>query len=202
MVDSAQVAAVLARGRGTQYLGPYFGDENSIAQATTELGQPLGKVHYWTHRWHDLGLLAIRSTTPRRGRPVRKYRTIADVFEVPAHLLPDTLLRAQLDRTNRELLDALRVAAPEIVLSGVLRIHKPTGHHNVSIDRSAPTGASQARDDVLQTHFTAALTPAEATQLSDELQQLRERWTHRSSRPGRETHLVVLSLSPIPPNRP
>lgn len=202
VVGSAQVAAVLARGRGTQYLGPYFGDGNSIAHAAKELGQPLGKVHYWTHRWHDLGMLTIPSTTPRMGRPVRQYRTIADVFEVPAHLLPDTLLRTQLDRANRELHDALQVAAPETTLGGVLRIHKPAGHHNVSTVRTAPIGAPPVRDDVLQIHFTAALTPAEARQLRDELQQLNERWTHRSSRPGNETHLVILALSPIPPNRP
>lgn len=193
---------MLARGRGTQYLGPYFESDNSIAQAAKELGRPLGKVHYWTHRWHDLGLLTVASTTPRKGRPVRQYRTIADEFEVPPRLLPDTLLQAQLGRANRELLDAVQVAAPETALAGVLRIHKPAGHHNVSIDRTVPTGTRPTRDDVFQTYFTAALTPAEATQLRDELQQLNERWTHRSSRPGSETHLVMLSLSPVPPNRP
>lgn len=201
MVTSADVSAVLARGRGTQYLGPYFGDGNSIAEAARELGQPLSKVHYWTHRWHDLGLLTIKSTSPRMGRPVRHYCTVADEFEVPAHLLPDELAQAQLARANRELLAALKVAAPEIVFGGVLRIHKPAGHHNVSVHRDAPADAPPMRNDVLQTHFTAALTPAEATQLRDELRELNERWTHRAGRPGSETHVVMLSLSPSKPSR-
>ena len=191
---------MLARGRGTPYLGPYFGDGKSISEAAKELGQPLSKVHYWTHRWHDLGLLAIKSTSPRMGRPIRRYCTVADEFEVPAHLLPDGMAQAQLARANRELLAALQVAAPEVVLGGVLRIHKPAGHHNVSVHREAVAGPPM-RNDVLQTVFTAALTVPEATQLGDELRQLNERWTHRADRPGSETHVVMLSLSPVQPSQ-
>jgi hypothetical protein len=199
VVTSSRTAAVLARGRGTQYLGPYFGEPTSIADAAHELSEPLAKVHYWTRRWHELGLLKVAEVVPRAGRPIRRYITIADAIEVPPELLPDTLLEAGLTRVNRELIVGLGAAAPETVYGGVLRIHKPPGHRHVSADRAQSDALTNRRADVLQSTFTAEFTAAEARQLRRELEDLRDRWLQRADRPGRGTHMVLLAISPVPP---
>ena len=199
VVTSSTAAAALARGRGTHYLGPYFDGPTSIADATRELSEPMAKVHYWTRRWHDLGLLEVAEIVQRPGRPVRRYRTVAEVIEVPPELLPETLLATGLTRLNRELIASLAAAAPETAYAGVLRIHKPDGHRHVTSDRSQPDGLISRRGDVLQSSFTAELTAAEAKELRRELEDLRDRWLQRADRPGPGTHMVLVSISPVPP---
>lgn len=199
VVTSSTAAAVLARGRGTDYLGPYFDGPTSIADATREISEPMAKVHYWTRRWHELGLLEVAEVVQRAGRPIRRYRTVAEVIEVPPELLPETLLEAVLTRLNRELIAGLATAAPETVYGGVLRIHKTAGHRHVSSDRSQPDGLISRREDVLQCSFTAELTASEAKELRRELEDLRDRWLQRADRTGPGTHMVLLAISPVPP---
>lgn len=199
VVTDPAAAAALARGRGTHYLGPYFDGPTSITAAAHELAEPLAKVHYWTHRWHELGLLEVAEVVPRAGRPIRKYKTVADTIEVPPELLPETLLEVGLTRLNRELIAGLQAAAPEAVYGGLLRIHKPTGHRHVSTDRAQADGPATLRGDVLQSTFTAELTATEARQLRRELEELRDRWLQRTERPGPGTHMVVVAISPVPP---
>jgi hypothetical protein len=194
-----QAAAALARNRGTNYLGPYFDGPTSIAHAARELSEPLAKVHYWTRRWHDLGVLEVAEVVQRAGRPIRRYRTVADMLEVPPELLPGSLLETGLTRDNRELIAGLAAAVPEIVYGGVLRIHKPAGHRHVTFDRRQPDGAPERRGDVLHTTFTAELTADEAEQLREELADLRDRWLQPADRPGPGTHLIMLAMSPTPP---
>jgi hypothetical protein len=199
VVTSRRAAAVLARGRGTHYLGPYFDGPTSISEAARELSEPLAKVHYWTRRWHELGLLEVAEVIPRAGRPIRRYRTVAQVLQVPPELLPETLLEAGLTRITRDLVASLTAAAPDIMYGGVLRVHKAAGHHHVSSDRFQPDGLNSARGDVLQSSFTADLTAAEARELRRELTELRDRWLQRADRAGPGTHLVLLAVTPVLP---
>jgi hypothetical protein len=198
VVGSPQAAATLAAGRGTTYLQPYFDQPTSIAEAARSLAKPLARVHYWTHRWHDLGILEVAEVIARKGRPIRRYRTVADVIEVPPQLLPHSLFEQQLARANRELVAGMEAAVPEVTLGGLLRIHKPPGEHSVTTDRTLD-GPRTGRGDVLQCNFTASLDREEAAQLRQELEQLRDRWTQKAGRLGAGTHLVALAITPLAP---
>lgn len=197
VVESAEVASVLASGRGTSYLGPYFDRPTSIAEAARELSRPLSRVHYWTHRWHDLGILVVHDVAARKGRPIRRYRTVADVIEVPPELLPHTLFESQMARDTRELVAALGAAVPEVVHGGLLRIHKPAGLRGVNVDRTLGD-VTRMPSDALQSSFGLTLDKHQAEQLRLELEELRTRWLRKSGRSGRSSHLVALALAPVP----
>lgn len=195
VVESEQVAAVLARGHGTTYLQPYFEGPTSISEAARKLSRPIARVHYWTHRWHDLGLLEVVEVVERKGRAIRRYRTVADVIEVPPDLLPHAMFQAQMARDSKEIVAALDAAAPEVVRGGLLRVHQPAGQRGISVDRTTLSPGRLPRG-VLQTSFGLELDRSQARQLQGELEDLRDRWLGASGRSGPITHLVSLALAP------
>lgn len=56
--------------------------ERTLSDLSRELALPLPKVHYHVTRLVDCGLLRTARAEPRRGRPVKYYRAIAEVFLV------------------------------------------------------------------------------------------------------------------------
>lgn len=198
-ITDPEAAACLAAGRGSHFLAPYFAGPSSVTQAASYLHESVAKTHYWTRRWHDLGLLEVVREVPRSGRPIKLYATVADEFVVPPDLLPANLLLQQLERGTRELHDALVHAAPEAVYAGSLKVHKPQGSRHVSSDRIASTADGHtSRGDALHTEFSIALSAAEAKAAREELEALRDKWIQRSERTDKVTHLFILAMAPVP----
>jgi hypothetical protein len=56
--------------------------DRSLTDLAKELRQPLKTLHYHQARLVDCGLLRVGRVEPRRGRPVRYYRSVAEAFVV------------------------------------------------------------------------------------------------------------------------
>ncbi|NHN54637.1 hypothetical protein G9U51_02430 [Calidifontibacter sp. DB0510] len=195
VVRSPDAAAALADGRGLPYLAQYFTTARSIKEAADRLGEPLAKVHYWTRRWHELGLLEVVEERRRGGRPIRVYRTVAQLFEVPAGSLPHEKFEARMARSRRVQRAAAEEAVPELQHAAVLRVYNEGTDGQVSTDRT--TDGAVRRGDILSCDFTVRLSAADARRLRDELEDLRNRWLERGT--GRSgTHMVELAITPLP----
>lgn len=194
-VHDPKLAASLASARGNHFLAPYFDGPCAVAEAAAYVHESLAKTHYWTRRWLALGALKVVDEVPRGGRAIKLYRTTADVFVVPPELLPESQLALTLERVNREMLDALETAAPEVAFGGELQVSKAPGQRHVSTNRG-PAGRLR-RDDTLHCNFEIALTPDQAAAACKELEALRDKWVQRADDDAKTTHLFVLAMAPV-----
>lgn len=201
-ISEPAVADALSARTGAQYLGPYFDRARSVAEAVEYLDEPMNKVHYWTRKWHDFGLIEIVERERRAGRPIARYRTIAKKFVVPERLLPQSLLERQLNSVNAQMLRNLQREYPEIAYDGELTVWQAPGQRGISIDRASSRKEETAAKGGLHSSFVVALDPDEAREMRAELQAVRDRWLERGGgadrqvgKDGRSGYLVILAAA-------
>ena len=73
----------LVRPSSLHQLAPFLGATRTVGEAAALTGEKPNTVLKRTRRLQQLGLLECVERTPRAGRPVRRYRTSAEVFFVP-----------------------------------------------------------------------------------------------------------------------
>lgn len=64
-------------------LEPFLAREATVAEAARQTGAKPNTVLSRVRRFLRLGLLRVAGEKPRAGRPVKRYRTVADTFFVP-----------------------------------------------------------------------------------------------------------------------
>ena len=82
-VESPEAADILIDPGSLRLLSPFWGCERSVAEAAAELGVKPNTLLKQVKRLEAAGLLCVSRTRPRRGRPIKLYRTVADIFFVP-----------------------------------------------------------------------------------------------------------------------
>lgn len=83
VVRDPAAARWLVRPSSLHQLAPFLGATRSVSDAATLTGERPNTVLKRVQRLQQLGLLVCADARPRRGRPVKRYRTSADVFFVP-----------------------------------------------------------------------------------------------------------------------
>ncbi|RNI19012.1 hypothetical protein EFY87_17300 [Flexivirga caeni] len=157
----------------------------------------LPKVHYWVRSLYDAGILEIVAEQRRKGRPIKRYRAVAEEFIIPAEKLPEDYFARVMRRSNAEMIDALAAAAPEWVISGDFRV-----------SASSPTRGSQDRilregarfgTTTHQSGCSLRITESEARELAEELRDLRDRWIARSDdESALDRYQLDIALAPMP----
>lgn len=83
MVSDPEQARLLLDARTRAQLAPFLARPLAVGEAARRAGEKPNTVLRRVQRFLAAGLLEVAETVPRRGRPIRRYRTIADVFFVP-----------------------------------------------------------------------------------------------------------------------
>lgn len=83
MVSDRDQARLLLDARTRAQLAPFLARPLAVGEAARLAGEKPNTVLRRVQRFLAAGLLEVAETVPRRGRPIRRYRTIADVFFVP-----------------------------------------------------------------------------------------------------------------------
>lgn len=94
MIDDPATARFLTDVRSLRPLEPFLDRDASVQEGADALGLSLQSMHYRVGRMLALGLIEQVGSEARRGRPIKRYRAIADSFFLPLSLLdegPDTL---------------------------------------------------------------------------------------------------------------
>lgn len=76
-------AGLLLNPRTLRQLEPFLSAPLSVSEAAERRGERPNTVLKRVRRFVEAGLLEVAEEVPRRGRPLRRYRTVADVFFVP-----------------------------------------------------------------------------------------------------------------------
>jgi hypothetical protein len=83
VVSDPDQARLLLDARTRAQLAPFLARPLAVGEAARAAGEKPNTVLRRVQRFLAAGLLEVAETVPRRGRPIRRYRTIADVFFVP-----------------------------------------------------------------------------------------------------------------------
>jgi predicted transcriptional regulator len=112
-------ANFLTDPRTSVLIEPFVEQESTITSASERVGISSLRMFRAVQRMENLGLIKVSKATPRRGRPQKHYRAVADRFFVPYNTIgSDTLedfLLEQDDRVRRVLFRCLSAHMQEIL---------------------------------------------------------------------------------------
>ncbi len=119
VVANQAAAQFLTDPRTSVLIEPFIEHETTITQAAERIGVSSLRMFRAVQRMESMGLIHVVRATPRRGRPQKHYKAVADRFFVPYNTLgSDTLedfLLEQDDRMRRVLFRCLSAHMLEIL---------------------------------------------------------------------------------------
>ncbi|MBB6097981.1 hypothetical protein HNR42_001404 [Deinobacterium chartae] len=110
-VDDPRQAKLLTDEASRACFRPFLARELSAAQAARELGIRLDALLYRVRVFERVGLLRVVRCEPRRGRPIKIYRSSADAYFVPHRLTAHADLEESFYRSFEPTLRQLAAAA-------------------------------------------------------------------------------------------
>jgi hypothetical protein len=203
VVRDPAAARWLLRPSGLRQIEPFLGVDRSVGEAAAATGDRPNTVLRRVGRLLRLGLLEVVETVPRAGRPVKRYRTTADVFFVPFEATgADSLEAAMAERdAHRERLlrrNVVRARSEAMGTWGTRVYRDERGRLQVQTAVSPDANATLLDDDM-----PAALSAwrdqvyldfGEAKALQRELFELVLRYGRRR---GAQRYVVHVGLAPV-----
>lgn len=217
-ISDPAAARLLADASSRRFLSPFMGGEGTVRQAADQLGVHMSSVLYRVRQFLQLGLLHVARIEPRRGRPVRHYRTTAASFFVPFEITPIESPEAVSQHVFTEVRRTLDAGIGAAWLRAIgedrqLGIHVfagPDGSMLMDIAVPPDTGlgrpGSSFLTELLQDEAPAVwdswttlrLAPADAKALQRDLAQLVRRYRPATARPEAVAdYLVRLAMAPL-----
>jgi hypothetical protein len=197
-VSDPRAARALLDPASLRFLRPFLGRERSVAEAAAEIGAPLDTMLYRARRLEALGLLEVARLEPRKGRAVKRYRSVANGFRVPPRAAPpggaETVLNAAGEYWQRRLVrGVLRALGDED--GPTLRVFRTRdGRVRSDVAPGDPPVAGAHGAAVMDATMLIRLEEEEARAFQRDLLELWQRYAGRHER-GR-WHLARLSLAP------
>lgn len=206
VVRDPQRARLLLDARTRRQLAPFLGAAASVGEAARAQNEKPNTVLRRVRRLLDAGLLEVAETVPRRGRPIRRYRAVAEVFFVPFEASAaddlesalaereawvERLLRRAVVRARREALGAwgTRIYADERGRVQVQMAVRPDADAS-PLDPGGPAVLSAWRDGL-------ELDYPDAKALQRDLYELLLRYQRKR---GAQRYVVHLGLAPVAPD--
>lgn len=88
VVRDPEAARLLTHPGSVRFFKPFIARELSASEAAEELGCQLNTMLYRIGTFLEAGLLRVTREQKRAGRPVKRYRAVADAFFIPFSLTP------------------------------------------------------------------------------------------------------------------
>ena len=203
LITDPEAAAVLMDPGKLRHIAPFIGSEKSIGQAAEESGESPNTTLKRVKRYLELGLVTVAREVPRAGRPIKLYRSVAQVYFVPFEATGAESLEAgmaerdafyeRLLRRNvvRARIETIGNWGTRIYRDGRGRLQVQTAvtpDANVtSLDKSAPAVLSAWRDGVM-------LEFEDAKALQAELFATLQRYLRKS---GPQRYVVHVAMAPV-----
>ena len=201
IIEDERQAELLSDTRSFEYFAPFIAREKSVSEVAAELGCSLETTLYHVNKLLEVGLLRITGEQARAGRPIKRYRSVADAFFVPFHLTPYTDLEARLRSSTQvfqqRLMSSVAKTLHQYKLYGQQIYRAPDGE----VWRTSAEGVADPlegeRDALpIATHMQSEmyLTEAEARAFQHALRDLWEEH-HRGPDEAEGRSLFALSLA-------
>jgi hypothetical protein len=101
-INDPEQAKLLTDPESFRYFAPFLARDCTVSQAAEELGCHLDTMLYRVNLFLKAGLLDVVGTEPRRGRPVKVYRSSADAYFIPFALTPFEDIEAAIKLQNHK----------------------------------------------------------------------------------------------------
>ncbi len=106
-VQRSDQAVVLSDAASRRYFKPFLGVEKSVASASREVGCSVETMAYRVKTFVAADLLRLTRVEKRRGRPIKHYRSVADVFFLPLAVMPFTDVEEMLQAQSKPWIEFL-----------------------------------------------------------------------------------------------
>ena len=202
ITDPEAAAALMDPGK-LRHIAPFIGTEKSVGQAAEESGERPNTTLKRVRRFVELGLLTVAREVGRAGRPIKLYRSVAQVYFVPFEATGAESLEAGMAERDgyfegllrrnvvRARLDTIGNWGTRIYRDGRGRLQVQTAvtpDVNVtSLDKSAPAVLSAWRDGVM-------LDFEDAKALQGELFATLQRYLRKD---GAQRYVVHVAMAPL-----
>jgi hypothetical protein len=214
-VKDALQARLLSDPTSSHYFEPFVARDATASEAAQEIGCNLDTMLYRIRTFTQAGLLNLVRLEPRRGRPIKVYRSSADAYFVPFGITPFEDSEARIRRQSRENED---IFAPR--LAKIARQSGREGRHiyrdsqgefwsSSSVDATVPPldldTIKQIRKNVYETNGPIAetlagefmLTEAEAKDLLFEFYNLWRRFKKEPDSTSKKRYFYQFALVPM-----
>lgn len=202
-ITNPHMADLLVDPYTLRQLAPFLGRECTVSQAAEETGEKANTVLSRVRRFVKVGLLEVARELKRKGRAVKVYRTVADVFFIPFEATSAESLERMLEERDAYWEKLLRQGVVDVRREDVetwgTRIYRdargrlqiqtaitPT-HNYTLLDPDRPAALSAWRDSVY-------LDFEDAKALQQEMFALLQRYHQKE---GAQRYIVRLGMAPI-----
>jgi hypothetical protein len=205
-IADTKAAHVLAHRGEARFLEPFFGREQNLRDAAAELGLSVKALYPKVKRLETLGLVQVTRSEPRAGKAVKYYRSTADDFFVPAHVLPVEvgLTKGEMywqQRMRRSILAAWLKQPGEASELGLRVVLTSRGRMQFIVAPDPDKVKEKPQRDSFASELpivyqwrTVRLSKTQAQRLQSTLEHLLESYTLQ--REG-ETYIVRLAMAPL-----
>lgn len=203
VVRDADAAELLMNPTTLRQIAPFLGRARTVLQAAEESGELPNTVLKRVRRFRAAELLEIAGAVPRRGRPMKLYRTTADLFFVPFEATAAESLEASLAERDaywerllrrnvvRARMEALGTWGTRVYRDDRGRLQVQTAvtpeADATTLEADAPAVLSSWRDSV-------TLDFEDAKALQREMYELLLRYEQKQ---GAQRYIVRLALAPV-----
>lgn len=207
-VTDPEQARLLTEPVSKEFFKPFLAHERSASEAAAVMKCSLNTVLYRIKTLLRAGLLQVVREVPRKGRAVKRYRSVHDAYFVPFHVTPYATLEERLWVQAKPLFADLVGA-----YAGALRINERYGHH-IFIGHNGAVWTSDLLPDltpmglpVVYSDMPAHLEDEDARTVGRELQEVFGRALELGAKVTREgkshAYLCMVALLPVdePPKR-
>jgi transposase len=204
VVTDPAMVEVLVAPKTARFFLAFLAREVSANEVAKELEVSVSRLLYWIRRAEACGLLRVSRTERRAGRPVRYYRSVADVIFLPADATDETdlvqVLRLWSDPWQALFVESVVRALRRVKLTG-LRFSRSAGGR---IDIKYASGP-QENADLTPADMPAIwggwytdlwLDPQDAKAFQLELRDLQQKYLAKR---GRARYIMRLALAPCAP---
>lgn len=208
IIENIRAAHVLAYRGEARFLEPFFGREQSLSEAASELSMSVKALYPKVKHLETLGLVRVVRSEPRAGKAVKYYRSSADDFFVPAHVLPVEvgLTKGEAywhNRLRRSVLSVWLKQPGEPHTFGLRVFLSGKGRMQFVITPDPSLSSEHPTQDfftpelpVVYQWRTLRLNKMQARELQRQMSALLEPYTAQQD-PEEETYIIRLAMAPL-----
>ncbi len=197
-------AATLLNTKTRQLLAPFVGKTKSVKAASDELSVKLTTYYPYVKQFERAGLIGVVEVTPRSGRAVKHYRSVADGYFVPHTVSPLMVYYEELELKMHQtmwqaLLKAWLTGTAELSTWG-LRCYK---YPDVGLgvmgaeSQNEPGHLFSGKSPIIFPRWrTLELNQEQVRAVQLELRSILEKYT--AAQAGSDAYLVRVATVPLP----
>ena len=200
-VTDIEMANVLTDPTHLRYIAPFLGRERTVSEVASELGGTMSTTYRRVQRYCGLGILEVVRERKRKGKTLRVYRTVADVFFIPLRLTggPEERSAQWQKHWERDFQRGFRHAYGDDIEGWGQRIYRKDGVF-VSMTAKSPSEDLDALPAEMPASFnrfhdSLYLDFAEAKAFQRELEALFNTYANKT---GGQRYMMRISFMPVP----